>query len=233
MNAGCFQDSVGELQALHRSAERHAILGTELFCAYDQSVILGTPLMQSEDSSRSILALDPDGPPSIWSMRVRALQAAGLHDEARATLSAVSAAALAKLPCDRDYLGTLGALARSALALGALDYAAALYELLAPYPRLFAAHSSFFCEGSVSQLLGLLAQALSRHTDARAHLEAGIEISVRAGFVLCAVQARFELARFLLKRGDAADRPRARALERDANDEAQRIGLPRLASPSS
>lgn len=232
INTGRFRESVSELQTLHRSAERHRILGTELFCAYDRSVILQTSLPQSADSARPILALDSDGPPSIWSMRVRALQAAGLYDQARAALGAVSVAGLAKLPCDRDYLGTLGALARSALALGALEHAAALYELLAPYPRHFAAHSSFFCEGSVSQLLGLLAQALGRPTDAREHLEAGIEISVHAGLALCTVQARFELARFLRSRGCAAERARARALERDAFDEARRIGLPRLDSPN-
>lgn len=47
------------------------------------------------------------------------------------------------LPCDRDYLGTLGHLARATLLLGALDYASVLYRLLTPYPEAFAGHLDF------------------------------------------------------------------------------------------
>jgi tetratricopeptide (TPR) repeat protein len=229
INAGHFAEAATDLESLHQRAEQDGILATEVFCAYDRSVILGKGMLQTENVSRSALALEADDPPSIWSMRVRALEAIGLHDAARAALSAVPPNRLTKLPCDRDYLGSLGALARAALAVRALDYVEVLYALLAPYPEHFAAHASFLCEGSVSQILGALAQALDRRADAITHLEAGVDLCERAGLALCKVQAQLDLARCLLGRGSGSERQRAKALERKALSEAQRIGLPRFA----
>ena len=40
------------------------------------------------------------------------------------------------------------------------EYAEATYPLLEPYPDRFAGHVSFLCDGSVSQLLGMLALSL-------------------------------------------------------------------------
>jgi len=133
------------------------LLGAEMFCAYDRSVVL---LSDDEQPDwQPALAPSAYDRPNIWALKLRALAARGALDEAHRGLSLVSAARLACLPCDREYLGTLGALVRVALRVGAVDYARVLHALLEPYGEHFAVNPSFFCEGSVSQLLGMLAQS--------------------------------------------------------------------------
>jgi hypothetical protein len=183
---------------LHRRAASEKILGTELFCAYDRSVVLGDAARMPRAELHGALGSDSGDPPSIWALKVRALANAGLHAEARRALYLRPAAQLALLPCDRDHLGTLGALARAAVALGARDYVHAIYPLLEPHARHFAVHVSFLCEGSVAELLGLLAHALGRRGDAVGHLEMGVAISERAGLRGCEAQARSELGQYTL-----------------------------------
>jgi hypothetical protein len=144
-------------------------------------------------------------------------------------LRAVPAAKLAELPCDTDYVGTLGHLARAALMLNALDYVEAVYPLLARYPEHFAGQVSFLCEGSVSQLLGMLAHALGRHVEAVSRFEAGIVANERVGFVPRTAEARLQLAQCLLEHGPANSRPRALALAREAHASATQLGMQRLA----
>jgi hypothetical protein len=105
----------------------------------------------------------------------------------------VPAEQLARLPCDREYLGTLGALARAALKLQAPDYVLALYKLLLPYPEHFAVNVSFLCEGSVSQLLGMLARSLGDRASARRQLELAVALSEQSGLLKCSAEAQLEL----------------------------------------
>jgi hypothetical protein len=67
--------------------------------------------------------------------------------------------------------------------------------LLAPYPEHFAVNVSFLCEGSVSQLLGMLARGLGRRDQATVHLHEAVAISGRVGLVAAAHDARAELER--------------------------------------
>lgn len=139
------------LRALHRRAREHAIVGTDLLIAYDEVLALGDDL-----SPAAILTLctpDPADPPSVWSMRVRLLAAAGLHDDALHLLRKVRPDRLGALPRDRDHVGTLGALARAALDLDAQDYLEALSPLLAAHADKLAVHVAFHSEGPVSALV--------------------------------------------------------------------------------
>jgi eukaryotic-like serine/threonine-protein kinase len=218
INAGDLPAGAAALASLHRRADQERVRGTDWFCAYDRAVILGRPIELPEHA----LALDADDPPSVWSMRVRALTAAGLLEHARAALHRVAAADLAALPCDRDYLGTLGALTRAALALRDQAYMEALYALLSPYPQLFAAHISFFCEGSVSQLLGMLAAALGQPSAAIVHFEAAIANSDAAGLAHCAAEARLELAACFRDDLSTDGMRRRETLEREARSASAR-----------
>jgi hypothetical protein len=196
INAGTDSDAASGLTALHLRAERQSLWRTAPFSGFDRAVVLpelGHPPVL-DATLRRALAYERSDPPSVWSMKVRALATAGWVEAAHASLRALEASELAKLPCDRDYLGTLGHLARAALLLGARDYAQALYPLLAPYPEHFATHVSFWAEGSVSQLLGMLAAELGQGSQAIAHLQAGIAQNERAGLVRAADQARAQLA---------------------------------------
>ena len=114
--------------------------------------------------------------------------------EAARQLSEVKPAALAELPCDRDYLGTLGSLTRAALALDARDYLEALEPLLRPYAELIMTNIAFYCEGSGSQLLGLIAARSGRYNDARELLSQAVALSEQRGLGAIAAQARLELA---------------------------------------
>jgi DNA-binding winged helix-turn-helix (wHTH) protein/tetratricopeptide (TPR) repeat protein len=172
------------LEALHDRSRQQGIAGTELFCAYDEALLFSA----SADTRPHVLpALSPDDGdrPNLWSMKLRALHAIGRTTEARAALHRVPASRLAALPCDRDYLGTLGALARVAVDLGELEYVEALYPLLAPYPEHFAVNASFVCEGSVSGLLAQLARALGRPNEALKHARVAAEIEPRMGSIAC------------------------------------------------
>jgi DNA-binding winged helix-turn-helix (wHTH) protein len=193
LNAGQGPSAHAALRALHARARSSTITGSELFCAYDEVIVLGTA--GPAEALRETFAVSADDRPNIWSLKLRALQAAGLHAEARAALQALPASQVVALPCDRDYLGTLGALTHAALGLGEFEYAAALYPLLLPFARNFSAHLSFLCEGSVSGLLGMLARALGRKIEARAHLQAAVEYSARVQLGPCIEMAKRELAR--------------------------------------
>jgi len=195
INAGHLAEGRAALRELHeRAAGSAPVAGAELFCAYDRCVVLAAGKGRGESWERA-LAPDRDDPPNLWALKLRALAASGALDEARSALAAVPASALTSLPCDREYLGTLGALTRAALTLHAPDHARVLYELLLPYPGLFAVNLAFLCEGSVSQLLGLLARSLGEPAKARLHFEAAIAASEQAGFMPCAAEARLEHAR--------------------------------------
>ncbi len=193
INAGHSARELSALQALHRRAARDSFLAVEIFCAYDRSVVLGDASRASRDHLRKVLSLNSIDAPNVWALKVRGLAAAGLRDEARTALRAHPASELAQLPRDRDHLGTLGALARAAISLRAREYIEAIYPLLAPYPNHFAVNVSLFCEGSVAQLLGMLAQALGRHDEAVQQLQAAIAIGERAGFGAAVSDARSEL----------------------------------------
>lgn len=119
-------------------------------------------------------------------------------------LSRVPADRLRDLPCDRDYLGTLGALTRATLQLRALDYARVLYELLLPYSDYFALNISFVCEGSVSHLLGLLARSFGDLTRARQHFHAAIHASEKADLWGCAADSQRELESLALNGNHSA-----------------------------
>jgi DNA-binding winged helix-turn-helix (wHTH) protein len=193
INAGDMQRGVATLHELHRRAEQDSLSGAQLLCVYDQIVVLGNAANASYESMRDILAIDPGDSPSIWSIKVRTLAASGACSEAHLALSTHPAAQLARLPCDRDYLGTIGSLAHAAICIGALDYVATLYELLEPYDNLFATHITFMCEGSVAQLRGMLARSLGRTAVAIEHLQTGIRLCERAGLIKCAYEGQREL----------------------------------------
>jgi hypothetical protein len=195
INAGDRVQGCLALEALLRRAEHEALGGARLLCAYDQAIVLNRAHDSIRDHQRGILALDSADAPSVWSTKVRVLSALGERPAAHAALSMVRPEQLAQLPRDRDYLGTLGALAQSSVELGALDYAAVLYDLLEPYEQLFAVHITFYCEGSIAQLRGQLAHTLGQDTRAALHLAAGLARCEQAGFMNCAEQARRDLVR--------------------------------------
>lgn len=137
-----------ELRDLHRRAARESLFGTDLFIAFDEIVVLG----EGHDW-REALAPDGEDGPNLWAMKVRALSAGKRYDDARAALHRVAPDNLARLPQDRDYLGTLGALTRAAMVLREVRYLSVLERLLAEHRGSFSINVAFVQEGSVDDLL--------------------------------------------------------------------------------
>jgi hypothetical protein len=190
LNSGDDATVLLELRALHERSAREALPGSLLLAAYDQCVVSPDVGNLDRATLRRALARDSGDPPNIWSMKVRALARVGLIDEAFAQLHAVTPQRLRDLPRDRDYLGTLGALVHAVLELGAHEYVAPLYELLAVDSDRFAAHVSFLCEGSIAQLRGSLARRLGLVAEARQLFVRGTKLSEQAGLARSAAVSR-------------------------------------------
>jgi DNA-binding winged helix-turn-helix (wHTH) protein len=194
INLGHAPDGRAALLALHRRSHCcSGRAGTAVFCVYDQNVVLSP--CELSVSSTLVCAPDADDPPNIWALKLRALAAAGSLAEAQSALELLPAERLADLPCDREFLGTMGALARAALRLNARAYIACLYECLLPFPQYFAVSLTGHCEGSVSLLLGLLARSGGNVRRAKQHFADAVTHSERAGLSVCVDEALLELAR--------------------------------------
>ncbi|HEX6245980.1 MAG TPA: AAA family ATPase [Polyangiales bacterium] len=192
-NQGEGQDTPALLDQLHQRALREAIQGAPLLALHDR-IVIGNRHKELGAEERARLGLDPDDPPVLWSLKLRVLARAGLHETAFGVLRHVAPAELAKLSNDRDYLGTLACLTRAVLDLGAPgEYAEALLPLLDRYPQHFGVHASFLCEGALSELSGLLLQRLGRLRAAQQKLELAVQASDRAGLGRCAAEARLAL----------------------------------------
>jgi hypothetical protein len=231
LQVGNPRPALSELERLQERAAQPGLFGLDMFCAFDKAVWLGelgarTPL---DDAQRLALSYEACDPPSLWSLKIRALAAAGLSDEARTALRALAPREIATLSCDRDLIGTLGHLAHAAVIVGALDYAEAVAARLANHRDAFAAHISFMCEGSVPHVLGVVALARGDVERAISELEAGLALDERAGLAMCAGYARLELGRALLRRGQPSERTRARLMIMEARSQAERLGMRRLA----
>jgi tetratricopeptide (TPR) repeat protein len=102
----------------------------------------------------------------------------------RADLLARAAHGLDRMPCDVNWLETIGALGEACAMLGDADRAAQLYGLLLPYEgRLEAvAGRALASWGAVDRHLGVMAAAMSRWEDAERHLEAALRENQRLGF---------------------------------------------------
>lgn len=232
VNRGACSEGMAALSALHRRAEQQAILGTAPFCAFDRVVVFGEltgELPVLDDALRSALEHEPSDPPAVWSLKVRALAALGLREEARAALYAVPPSELARLPQDSQYLGTLGHLTRAALALSAHEQLEALAPLLARHRDAYAGHYAFWCEGAVPQLLAMVACARGRHNEALEQWERAIAMNERAGLTLRCAEARLQRALCQLTHGRAHAREQLLTVVRDACRAASRAGLRGLA----
>ena len=151
--------------------------------------------------------------------------AAGRVDEARREFEALTDA-IAVLPRDSFWMGTLTILAELALWLEDAVRAKALYEALRPHEAqsvLFGVRST--CRGSVALYLGLLARVAGRRDAVVPHLEAAIRANARLRAVPLLARSQLELARELCERARADDRSRALALLSESSDLQQGLGL--------
>ena len=135
--------------------------------------------------------------------------------------SLVAADALAYLPHEA-VIGRLGHLARAALS-STRPPSRRVYSLLAP-PRTYAGHASYYCDGPVPLLRGMLARRLGFVERARGLLELSIRRSDRTRLALCAIASRLELADCLGELAPDDSVTRVRELAREAHGLAAQHG---------
>jgi len=118
-----------------------------------------------------------------------------------------------------------------AAALEDRDWAAQLYERLAPYPELHVVRGPLGSyEGPVALYCGRLAVVLGRPDEAQAFFEQAIVSANRIGSPPFEAIARHQLARVLRRRGRPRDVGAAVGLLEQARDTAERLGMRPLAA---
>ncbi|HEX5017613.1 MAG TPA: AAA family ATPase [Actinomycetes bacterium] len=135
----------------------------------------GTVSSRPTDESVEMVQLLGGWDPTVdvWVTIVMAYQAAcrGELDAAREHLTNARVS-LPSLPRDSEYLPALAQASVAASAVGDIETAAWLYDVLAPYRERFAVEGiGAYCHGSVERHLGLLAATLGRTDEAHGHLD--------------------------------------------------------------
>jgi DNA-binding SARP family transcriptional activator len=137
-------------------------------------------LAEIEDLVRASVAEHPTY--RIWPcVLAHVLCETGGEDEARAALAALAGDRFASLPFDEEWLVSTGLLADAASALGEVEHAAVLYELLLPYADRIAISYPEISTGAVARNLGVLAASIGRRDDAREHFAAAVALHRRIG----------------------------------------------------
>src|SRR5262245_6995611 len=101
----------------------------------------------------------------------------GAVARARAEIDALATTGIGTWPRGHHWLAQLSWLGRAAAQVGDRERAEEIYALLSPYAdRTIPIGPSFFCQGSVSRGLGVLAGALARWDEAMAHFEKALAV---------------------------------------------------------
>ncbi|WP_168625638.1 winged helix-turn-helix domain-containing protein [Cryobacterium sp. BB307] len=106
------------------------------------------------------------------------------------------------IPTDRYWLSTLMIMGQLAIELGSRTFAADIYERLRPFrDRIVPLGFGTAFLGTTARTLGLLAEKLGRHGEARSHRERAVELARRIGAHAWLTEAQIELAEFSQRHG--------------------------------
>jgi tetratricopeptide (TPR) repeat protein len=147
-------------------------------------------------------------------------------------------AELSRLPADTGWArGRMmaGWVAEAAAALGDADLAGDLVDVLRPLAgrNLSWGVGSFVSEDSMARSLGIALSVAGRHDEAVASLEEARVRVAALGAPPLAVRLELDTAAALLRRGEPADRERARGLLESAQASADQLGLPAFAEAAA
>ena len=155
----------------------------------------------------------------------------GRSDDARRGLRWL-AEQLPRRPRDGIWLPAIALASVLSAHLNEPEAARSLYPLLAPYAEhvvAFTAPQPIACYGSASFYLGLLATVTAQWTAAGDHFQTAIRAHDRLEAGPLLARTRYEYARMLLARGQAADRNRAPGLLDQAFATASTLGMAAVA----
>jgi len=224
---GRFVDAEESIHAGLRAAQRVAhsdallIFGVALLCLRR----LQGRLDELEPELRSFATRYPRL--SAWGCALAYTYAErGDLDRARVEFDRLAAADFTDLPRDYMHLTVLADLSEVCSALGDMQRAAILYDLLAPYAdRFIVVGYGIAGLGSASRPLGLLAATLGRSEDAERHFADALAANERLGARPFSALTHFDWGRHLLTSDDGAERQRGHALIDAARQEAEQLGM--------
>jgi DNA-binding winged helix-turn-helix (wHTH) protein len=230
MNRGDYGGLAAPLRELHLAAEELHLFSLQGVRALDQIILRReTDSTSAPPAFEAALVVREGDCPYRRARKIRSLVELGAIEVGRTALQDLPPGTLDRLPHDRDFLSTLVHLAVASIATSSQAHTEALYGLLSPYPRWYAADLSLHCDGSVSHFLGTLARALDRAQEAAMHLEEALEQNDRAGFVPQAAHSAYELACVLSGTSGPQAPKRVQALLTRVLDVTRRIGMEPLA----
>jgi predicted ATPase/class 3 adenylate cyclase len=148
----------------------------------------------------------------------------GRHDDARVLFDELAADDFAAFEPDLVWLSGIALCAQVCYRLEDTARAAVLLDLLRPYAGKCIAEGPNFL-GSVHRYLALLATRLGQFDDADRWHAAALATHERLGAEGFATLSRVDWASTLTRRGDRADRDRARAMLDQAIADAERLGM--------
>ncbi|MFZ0091613.1 MAG: tetratricopeptide repeat protein, partial [Solirubrobacteraceae bacterium] len=150
-----------------------------------------------EASARELVAANPHR--AAWRAGLAMLLLeTGRLDEARAELAPLAADRFASVARDGDWMVTAALAAELAAALGEVDFAATLYDLMLPFADTNVVIGlGAACLGATNRYLGLLALSLERVADAVAHLRRAVRSNAQLGATIELARSQLDLARAL------------------------------------
>jgi tetratricopeptide (TPR) repeat protein len=144
-------------------------------------------------------------------------------DEARLILEQFAASGFA-LPLDQVWLIGMAEYAAVAIACREPQYAAPLFDELAPYANLLATASGGMADCPVSYHLGGLATVLGRYEEANAYFTQAAAFNERVDAKFFAPRTNLLWGKMLVERGAAGDIEKARDLLTKAHEAAAANG---------
>ncbi len=177
------------------------------------------------------LARSHDQDPAWRASLALLLARTGRREQAAAELEDLLADGAADLPLDRNWVATVAAIAEVAADLNDRR-CGALATLLSPYARrLIVVGPGIVCRGSVARVLGLLSAATGNWTAAERQFQAALSAHDRVNAKPLVARTRYDFGRALArKHGGPLHTGRVRTTLDQAVDEAERLGLARLAT---
>jgi tetratricopeptide (TPR) repeat protein len=168
-------------------------------------------------------------PGSIWFCALANLCGEiGREEEARNLFDSLAAQEFSAVSPDYGWAVGLGHLAETCVRLRDSKHAAVLYRQLRPHDGRFVAFSWIAFHGPISRYLALLAATAGHGREATDHFEAAIHSCQTLGARLWTARVQCDYAKFLMERGQPADRGKALELRQLAASEAEKLDSPRL-----
>jgi DNA-binding SARP family transcriptional activator len=169
--------------------------------------------------------------PILRFVRVDVFTELGREGEARAAFDACAVDEFRlDLGLDLQGLLSLSLLPETCRYLGAVDRAAALYDLLRPYSRHNATAAPELSRGSVSRGLGILAAVMSNFKQAAKHFEDALEQNSRMGAKPWVARTQYDFAWMLSLRDAPGDAELAHQLLESCRTTCRELGMPALST---